>query len=136
MAFVITVARHDACTSRQLINIAVKSWPRQTPFIPLPDMLPGRDWTEDEHKGLRKASITTVTVVDGRCWLSSITGGITAALVSTRISKETSRVLRCLDQAERYPERLEQQLIKGAAINGIALPAGPRVNVRCFSGSV
>jgi hypothetical protein len=135
VAFVLAVAPHDSWTSGRLISIAIKSWPQQNIFIPIPDMLPGRDWTEDEHKGLRKAGVTTVTVVDGRWWLSSITGGITTALVSTRISKETSRVLRCLNQAERYPEHLERQLMKSAAVNGIALPAYPRVNVRCFSGS-
>jgi hypothetical protein len=132
VAFVLAVAPHDAWTNRLLIDVTVRSWPDQRLFIPL-NVLPGRDWTEDDHKGLRKSGLTVASVVHGRSWISSISCGITSALISTRTSKETGRILRCLHQASQNPEHLERQLRSNAAANGLAWPLRPVIHVRCFN---
>src|SRR5271165_2006274 len=49
VAFVLAVAPHRAWTSRRLVETTVGSWPNQGLFLSL-NVLPGRDWTEDEHK--------------------------------------------------------------------------------------
>lgn len=133
VAFVLAVAPHDAWTDRQLIELTVQSWPEQRLFVSL-NVLPGRDWTEDEHRGLRKAGMTIAAVVGGLPWISGISCGITTALVSTRTRKDSSRVLRCLRQATEHPEHLECQLMGHAAANGITWPTRPSVQIRCFKG--
>jgi hypothetical protein len=133
VAFILAVAPHGGWTSRQLIETTVKSWPNQGLFVAL-NVLPGRDWTEDEHKGLRKAGVTTAAVVNDKPWISGITLGLSSALVSVRISKETSRILRSVNQAAEYPEHLARQLMEYAAANDISWPARPVINIRWFKG--
>ena len=134
VAFILTVAPHGAWTSRQLIETTVRSWPNKGSFVPLPGILPGRAYTEDEHKALRKAGVTTAATVDDKPWLSAITLGISMSLASVRIVKETSRVMRCLHQATEHPEHLARQLMQHAASKGASWPAEPVVNVRWVSG--
>ncbi len=133
VAFVLAVAPHGAWTSRRLIEATVRSWPSQGLFIAL-NVLPGRGWTEDEHKGLRKAGVTTAAVVNARCWMSGVTCGMSTALVSNRVSRETSKLLRCIYQASEQPEHLCRQLTENAAINGVAWPAEPTISVKWLIG--
>lgn len=57
-AYALVVAPHGVWTSRQLIASAQRSWPQQGLFVPL-GLMPGKDWTEDEHKAMRKVGMTT-----------------------------------------------------------------------------
>lgn len=134
VAFVLAVAPHGAWTSRRFIETTIRSWPNQGLFVALPGILPGRDWTEDEHKGLRKAGVTTLANVDDRCWISGVTGGITSALVSLRVSREADQLLRCVDQATREPERVERQLRYLAAQRAVSWPRAPAISIRRLYG--
>jgi hypothetical protein len=133
VAFVLAVARHRAWTDRKLIEIAVSSWPQQKLFFSLAGVLAGRDWTEAEHYGLRKAGLTVARVVDGKHWMSAISCGMTSALVSTRVRKDAHRVLRCVHQADEHPTHLEWQLVNHANANGKPWPARPAVQIKCFT---
>ena len=112
----------------------MQSWPNRRLFIPLDGILPGRDWMENEHKALRKYGMTTAAVVDEKSWISSVTLGLSTALVSARVVNETCRVMRCLHQATNHPENLARQMMDHAAANGASWPAKPLVNVRWFCG--
>ncbi|MGD0108567.1 MAG: hypothetical protein ABSC06_31685 [Rhodopila sp.] len=129
VAFVLAVAPHRAWTSRRLIEVTVQSWPNQGLFVAL-NMLPGRGCSEDEHKGLRKVGSSTAAVVNDQCWISGVTSGMSTALVSNRVSRETGQLLRCLHQATEYPEHLYRQLMNAAVLNGVAWPKEPNIAVR------
>lgn len=133
VAFVLAVAPHGAWTSRRLIEVTVQSWPNQGLFVAL-NVLPGRDSSEDEHKGLRKVGLTTAAVVDNQCWISGVTCGMSTALVSTRVSMETGQLLRCLYQATEHPEHIYRQLMNAAALNGFAWPKEPNIAIRWLKG--
>ena len=131
-AYVLTVAPHRAWTSRQLIAAAQRTWPHQGLFVPL-GMMPGRDWTESEHKGLRKAGMTVAAVQDGKPWISGITLGLTTALVSVRISKEAGHILRQAQRASEHEGELLAYLNRNAALNEVPWPAAPRVRLKAIS---
>jgi hypothetical protein len=133
VAFVLAVAPHRAWTSRRLIETTVRSWPNQGLFVSL-NMLPGRDCTEDEHKRLRRTGMTTAAVVDDKPWISGVTCGMTTALLSTRVARETGQLLRSLLLATRNPEHLERQLRKHAVVNGVAWPTAPAISIRWLCG--
>ena len=130
VAFVLAVAPHGAWTSRRLIEATIQSWPDQGLFVPL-GVLPGRDWTEGEHKALRRAGMTTATVVDDKPWISGVTGSMSSALVSNRVAREAGRVLRCIYQAGQHPGHVERQLMANAAI---PWPARPTISIRWIGG--
>lgn len=133
VAFVLAVASHGAWTSRGLIEVTVRSWPKQGLFVSL-NVLPGRDWTEDEHKGLRRAGATTAAVIDNRPWISGVTGGMSTALVSVRISKETGQLMRSLQHAIEQPDHLHRQLQINAAMKGTNWPTNPEISIRWLKG--
>ena len=133
VAFVLAVAPHRAWTSRRLIETTVRSWPNQRLFVSL-NVLLGRGWTEDEHKGLRRVGITTAAVVDDKPWISGVTCGMTTALVSNRVIRETGQLLRSLQLAARNPEHLERQLRENAVVNGVDWPIQPAISVRWLCG--
>ncbi|MGB8843468.1 MAG: hypothetical protein WCC64_20625 [Aliidongia sp.] len=133
VAFVLTVAPHGAWTSRQLIEVTVQSWPNQGLFVAL-SVLPGRNWSEDEHKKIRKTGLTTAASVNNRCWVSGVTCGMSTALVSNRVSRETDQLLRCLYQATEHPEYLSRQFMNVAALNGVAWPKEPNIAIRWLKG--
>ena len=134
VAFVLLVARHGAWTNRDLIEATVRSWPNQGLFVNLPGVLLGRGWTEDEHKGLRKVGATTAAVVNDKCWMSGVTGGITTALVSTRLSRETAQLLRQISHANEHPDHLLSLLKRNAAMVGVAWPSRPSISLRWLAG--
>lgn len=133
VAFVLAVAPHRAWTSRRLIETTVRSWPNQGLFVSL-NMLPGRGWTEDEHKVLRRTGLTTVAVVDDKPWVSGVTCGMTTALVSTRVVRETGELLRFLHFARKNSQDLERQLRKNAVLTGVAWPTEPAISIRWLCG--
>lgn len=133
VAFVLAVAPHGAWTSRRLIEVTVQSWPKQGLFVAL-NVLPGRDWSEDEHKGIRKVGLTTAATVNDQCWISGVTCGMSTALVSNRVSRETGQLLRCLYQATEHPEHLYRQFLNVAALNGLAWPKDPNIAIRWLKG--
>jgi hypothetical protein len=133
VAFALAVAPHGAWTSRSLIEVTVRSWPKQRLFIPL-NVFPGRDYTEDEHKGLRKAGVTTTAVIDSRPWFSGVTCGISTALVSVRISTETGHLMRRLQNVTEQPDHLYRQLQAEAARKGVDWPSNPDIGIRWLSG--
>jgi hypothetical protein len=133
VAFVLAVAPHGAWASRRLIEATVGSWPNQGLFVAL-NVIPGRGWTEDEHRRLRKTGLTAATVTNDQAWISGVTGGMTSALVSNRISKETGKLLRCVHQATQQPEHLDRQLKDNAALNGVCWPAEPSIAIRWLKG--
>ncbi len=134
VAFVLAVAPHGAWTSRRLIEATVQSWPNQKLFVSL-NVIPGQDCSEDEHKALRKAGVMTTAVFGNQCWLSGVTLGVSSALVSNRISRETSQLLRSVYQATEHPEHLERQFLNIAAKNGVVWPGEPNIVVRWVKGS-
>ncbi len=134
VAFVLAVAPHGEWTSKRFIETTVRSWPDQGLFVALNGVLPGQGWTEDEHKGLRKTGLTTAAVVNDRLWISGVTCGMTMALMSTRITRETGKLLRCIHQASEQPEHLKRQLMDNATVNGAAWPEKAIVTVRCLRG--
>ena len=134
VAFVLAVAPHDEWTSKRFIETTVRSWPGQGLFNALSGLMPGLGWTEDEHKGLRKAGLTTAAVVNDRAWVSGVTGGMSTALVSNRVSRETGHLLRIMYQASEQPEHLNRQLMDNAITNGAAWPEKATVKVRCLRG--
>ena len=131
-AYVLAVAPHGAWTSRQLIAAAQRSWPHQGLFVPL-GVMPGRDWTEDEHKALRRAGTTTAAVQDGKPWISGIALGLTTTLVSVRVSKESSHVLHQVRRASEHEGELMAGLRRNAHLNGMAWPAVPEVHLKAVS---
>ncbi len=131
-AYVLAVAPHGAWTSRRLIAAAQRTWPRQGLFVPL-GVMPGKDWTEDEHKALRKVGMTTAALQDGRMWISGITLGLTTALVSVRISKEASHVLQQAQQASEHEGELLDGLRRNAGLSGASWPETPRVRLELIS---
>lgn len=133
VAFVLAVAPHGEWTNRRLIEATVQSWPNQGLFVAL-SVRPGREWPEKEHQKLRKAGASTAAVVDDQCWMSGVTGGMSTALVSCRVVRETSQLLRCLYQATEHPEHLYRQLVNTAALNGLAWPKEPNISVRSLKG--
>ncbi len=133
VAFVLGVAPHGAWTSRRLIEATIRSWPDQGLFVSL-GVLPGRDWTEGEHKALRRAGMTTAALVDDKPWISGVTGSMSSALVSNRVVREAGRVLRCVYQATEHPGHVECQLMANAAAIVAPWPAEPVIRVRWVSG--
>lgn len=134
VAFVLSVGPHRAWTSRKLIEITVRSWPNQGLFVSL-NGSHGRDWSEDEHKKLRKAGLTTAAVVNDRHWLSSVTLRMSTALMANRVTREAGKLLRCLRHAIDHPAHVERQLMDNASLNGVAWPAEPAITLRWLRGS-
>ena len=131
-AYVLAVAPHGAWTSRELIAAAQRTWPHQGLFVPL-GVMPGRDYTESEHKALRRAGWTVAAVHEGKMWLSGITLGLTSALVSVRISKEAGHVLRQAHLASEHEGEVLEGLRRNADLNGAAWPAIPQVRLKAMS---
>ena len=131
-AYVLAVAPHGAWTSRQLIAAAQRTWPHQGLFVPT-GIPPGKDWTEDEHKALRKVGMTTVALHDDKLWFSGVTLGITSALVSGRIVREAGHVLRQAHHASEHEGELLEGLRRNAGLNGAAWPAIPQVSLKAIS---
>ena len=132
-AYVLAVAPHRSWTSRTLIRAAQRSWPRQNLFIPLGVLPPRKDWTEDEHKGLRKAGATAAALVDGQVWISGVTLGITSALVSNRVAAEVRHVLRQIVHADADETAVTRGLKENAERNATDWPADPRLQLKWLS---
>ncbi|MBN9509764.1 MAG: hypothetical protein J0I21_11720 [Alphaproteobacteria bacterium] len=133
VAFALAIAPHGVWTSRQFIASALQSWPNQGLFVPL-NVAPGQDPSANDHEALRKAGMTIPVTHGDRVWLSGVTLGLTTALVSTRVSMEASRVLRCLRQATEAPDHLASQLMAVAALNHKSWPAQQVIGIRWLSG--
>lgn len=132
-AYVLAVAPHGAWTSRRLIAAAQCSWPQQGLFVAL-GVQPSQDCTEDEHKALRKAGLSTAAMYGDQLWVSGVTLGLTSALVSVRVSKESGKLLRCVHHVCEHPDQLLAHLKGDAAQNRLAWPSEPVVSLRWVSG--
>ena len=132
-AYILAVAPHREWTSKRLVEAAVRSWPQKGLFVTC-NVLLGLGPTEQEHKALRKAGLTTLTTVSDRGWISALTVGLTTALVSVRMSYEASRVLRRVHNAAQHYNETERQLRKNASLNRLSWPLQPDVTVCCVRG--
>lgn len=133
-AFALTVAPHGAWANKQLVEMAVRSWPSKELFRPLVGIRPRQDWSEYERQELRKGGLATAVSFGEQFWISDVTGGITTALVSYRVSRESHRVLRCLREAALHPEHLRHQLMNVAARNGLNWSDEANIAIRLLSG--
>lgn len=131
-AYVLAVAPHGAWTSRQLIAAAQRTWPQQGLFLAL-GVMPSTDYTENEHKALRKAGLSVAAVHDDKPWISGITLGLTSALVSVRVSKQASHLLQEVQNAVENERELMAGLRRNADFNEMPWPATPQVRLRIVS---
>ena len=62
--------------------------------------MPGKPYTAEERRKRRQAGILSWVIIDGRAYISGLTGGITTAGTSGRILRESGYFLRRIAEVE------------------------------------
>lgn len=99
-AYLIDIKGHGDFENEELAEITIANWPQHRFFIPLTGLLPGTPWTALERKGLRSFGTTTTVDINGICYISGVTLGLTTAGIQLRLVKQAGAFLRAVRNAE------------------------------------